>query len=65
MKTLLFVAACAIGLLAFFAATHPASAVRSWSYWPNAGYCNPGTCTRGGGFRARNLRFCRPEYCKH
>lgn len=61
MKPLLFIAAFAIGLLAFLGTTQPVSAVRSWSYWPNAGYCPPGTCNPFGGWKARNVKFCRPR----
>jgi hypothetical protein len=50
MKSLLFIAAFAIGLLAFLVATQPVSAARGWWSWPNSGYCPSGTCNKLGGF---------------
>jgi len=62
MKTLLvLIAASAIGLLAITQTTTPASAQRRWSDWPNSGYCPPGTCNRLGGWRAANIRACKPR----
>jgi hypothetical protein len=57
MKSLLFVAAFAIGVLVFLGATQPVSAAKTWADYPNSGYC-PGTtrkvpdvamCGGGGG----------------
>jgi hypothetical protein len=62
MKTLLFViAASVIGVLAILDTARPASAARIWTFWPNSGYCPPGTCTKLGYWRAANVKFCKPR----
>jgi hypothetical protein len=54
MKSLLFIAAFAVGLLAFLVATQPLSAARGWWSWPNSGYCPSGTCNKLGGWKAKS-----------
>lgn len=62
MKTLLVaIMASVIGLLAILDTVGPASASRIWTFWPNSGYCPPGTCTRLGYWRAANVKFCKPR----
>ena len=62
MKILLVViAASAIGLLVTLGTVGTASASRIWTFWPNSGYCPPGTCTRLGYWRAANVKFCKPR----
>lgn len=41
----------------------PAAATRRWFDFPNSGYCPSGTCTKNGGFRAINVKNCRPSNC--
>jgi hypothetical protein len=62
MKTLLVIsAAFAISLLAVLQTSGSASAARIWTFWPNSGYCPPGTCTKLGYWRAANVKFCKPR----
>jgi hypothetical protein len=65
MKMLLLTgAAFAVAALAMMQTTQPASAVRTWSYWPNAGYCPAGTCNSAGGWKARNVSICSAANCR-
>ena len=64
MKSLLFIVAFAIGLLAFLVATQPVSAARGWWSWPNSGYCPSGTCNKLGGWRASNVKNCSAANCR-
>ena len=63
MKSLLFIVAFAIGLLAFLVATQPVSAARGWWSWPNSGYCPSGTCNKLGGWKASNVKNCSAANC--
>jgi hypothetical protein len=42
----------------------PAAATRRWFDYPNSGYCPAGTCSGNGGFRAINVKNCRPSNCR-
>jgi hypothetical protein len=55
------VAAVLVGFLAAMVSSGPASAARSWKDWVTSGYCPAGTCNSAGGWRTRNISFCKPR----
>jgi hypothetical protein len=57
-----FVAAIAATFFIFDAAFPTPAAARWWDY-PHSGYCPPGTCNKIGGWRALDVRNCRPANC--
>jgi len=60
---LVLVAAFAAAFFIFDAALPTPAAARWWDY-PHSGYCPPGTCNKIGGWRALNVRNCRPANCQ-
>jgi hypothetical protein len=62
---LVLAAAIAATFLIFDVASPTPASARWWDY-PHSGYCFPGTCTKSGGWRALNVRNCRPAaYCRY
>jgi hypothetical protein len=59
---LVLAAAIAAAFLVFDAALPTPASARWWDY-PNSGYCPFGTCNKAGGWRAINVRNCRPANC--
>jgi hypothetical protein len=51
--------------LFMFDAAFPTPAAARWWDYPHSGYCPPGTCNKIGGWRALNVRNCRPANCQH
>jgi hypothetical protein len=65
MNNLRLVLVAAIAATFFiFDAAFPAPAAARWWDYPNSGYCPPGTCNKIGGWRALNVRNCRPANCQ-
>jgi len=54
--------AFAVAALVVFALPTPVAA--RWVNPDAAGYCAAGTCSRFGGIRAGNVKFCKPENCR-
>jgi hypothetical protein len=47
-----------------FDAAFPTPASARWWDYPHSGYCPPGTCNKIGGWRALDVRNCRPANCQ-
>jgi hypothetical protein len=62
-KIYLVLAAAIVATLVIFDAAVPTPAAARWKDFPNSGYCPPGTCNMVGGWRALNVRNCRPANC--
>lgn len=59
-KINLVLAAVIAAAFFMFDAALPSPASARWWDYPHSGYCPLGTCTRNGGWRALNVRNCRP-----
>jgi hypothetical protein len=62
-KMYLIAAVAIFAALVVFDTTLTTPAFARWWDYPNSGYCPPGTCNAVGGWRALNVRNCRPAYC--
>jgi hypothetical protein len=62
-KTHLVLAVAIMAIVFVFDAAIPTPAFARWKDFPNSGYCPVGTCNLSGGWRALNVRNCRPANC--
>jgi len=63
-KIHLALAAAIVTIVLVFDAAIPTTAFARWIDYPKSGYCPVGTCNLIGGWRALNVRNCRPANCR-
>jgi hypothetical protein len=63
-KIHLVLAAATVAIVLVCDAAIPTPAFARWFDYPHSGYCPVGTCNTIGGWRALNVRNCRPANCR-